>query len=168
MTAFFAMIVATHVTMTWSPGWDIQNRPLNHHQSFVTFDQSQPSRSVTFTYQLQHAVPNTTHIAGIHLFWGEAGTSRIGLCLHRFGQFGASGCAFTCRQWTCRTYNSFELCKIRTDASGNGGCSAIVMGVAPKRYELELDVRDTGDPVSGVIYQSPGPYGTGTLSFTMP
>jgi hypothetical protein len=158
----------TDVSLTWSPGWDNLTRPLDYHHSYVHFAQSETAGQLTITYVLSGAVPKAPHVAGIHLFWGRAGVPDLRMCLHHFGQFGATGCAYTCRQGTCRTYNSFELCQFTTDAHGNGACTVTVSSIARGRYELEIDVRHSPDPVSAVIFQTPGPYAAGTLSFTMP
>jgi hypothetical protein len=166
--AFLTVLISTTVSMTLSPGWDVLSRPLDYHHSSASLDESASQRAVAIQFRLQGATPNTAHLAGIHFFWGPAGTPSLGKCIASFGQFKVDACAYACRQGTCRTYNSFELCTIATDAHGNGQCDVVANHVAPGRYELELTVRDFNRPVSAVIYQTPGPYGAGTLSFTMP
>src|SRR5215472_8267055 len=142
-TAFVALLLAmwaallpgqvladgTNVGVTWSPGWDYLNRPLDYAHSVAHLDESASTHQVKIAYALREASPNATHVAGVHLFWGPAGTPSLGKCLRSFGQFGASNCAYACRQGMCRTYNSFELCRFTTDAQGNGGCSVIINGV---------------------------------------
>lgn len=158
---------AQTTVMPWHPGWDYFNRPLNYLTSFAAYAQAPQAKDLSVVYHLEHALPHTAHIVGLNLYWGPAGTPSTGLCVPHFGQFPASNCAYACRQNICRTYNSFELGALATGADGSALHALTVHGLAPGIYELQFYVREQGTANSGVIYQSPAPYGVGTVFITV-
>ncbi len=161
-------VSAARITLPWSAGWDIFTEPLNYRHSFVSFDQSAATNNIQVLYRLEGAVPNSQHLVGIDLYWGPVGTPSTGMCVTDFGQFTASNCGYACRQGICRTYNSFELGVVTANSSGNASFTRTVRSVTPGTYELQYFVRETTEPPSYVIYQAPAPYGSGTVTLTVP
>ena len=160
--------LAKNVKLAWTLGWDDFSQPLDLVRSFVRYNHPPSTSDLSVTYSLKGAVPKTSHLVGVHLFW--ASTSQ---CVTTFGQFTPSGpCGSVTRQDVTRVVQSFEFGTLTTNTKGNGNFTVNVSGIAPGTYELEFHVRIGAEPpcpVCNVIYQSPGPvFGQGTVSITIP
>ena len=151
-------------TQPWTAGWDDLSQPLDYVNSFVSYTQpASPSNSLSITYHLVGAVPNTVHQVGVHVGFGHP-------CPTALGQFPAlTACGTITRQNQTTTLVAVELGTLTTDANGNADLTIPVNGIVSGTYELEFDVRTGICPgACGVIYQSPGPFALGTTIITIP
>jgi len=157
--------------LPWTPGWDEFDRQLDYASSSLVYRQppGHPS-NLLFQYHLRGANPNDRYPLGIHLFWTS--TSQ---CVPKLGNKVPSNCDVATREGVTRAFETFELGSCSTDSDGNCDKGIAIVGIAPGVYELEFNVRiPASDPNSptcpfcSVIFQSPGPYGAGTVFVTVP
>jgi hypothetical protein len=152
----------------WSAGWDVFTEPLDYtsNNSTVTWNQPGSTSNLVITYHLAGARPNWNYQVGVHLF---------DRCDPAFGQYTSNiPCSRPAtRQNTTRNVQAFDLGSIPTDSLGNGGGAFPVLKIARGDYELEFDVRaGVGCPADpgecNVVFQSPGPFGVGTIKVSIP
>ncbi len=156
--------VGNTFTKVWTPGWDIFNQPLDYTNSYVTYTQPAATpNSLSITYHLVGAAPNSTHAVGVHMGFGHP-------CPATFGQFPSlSGCGSITREGQTATVTAFEMGTLTTGANGNGDVTVQVNGIASGTYEFIFNVRlGLCGGACAVIYESPGPFGLGTVVVTVP
>jgi hypothetical protein len=148
-------------TQQFTQGWDVLGGMLNYTSSNVTWSVSSTG-DFKATYNLVGAQPSFVYQVGLHFY-----------CTANPGMFGRFPSGKTCntitRQGVQETGTATEFGIVLTDASGNGSFSVDAGTVAAGTYHVEFDVRDGagcnligGASNCNVIFQSPGPFGTGT------
>jgi hypothetical protein len=148
-----------------SAGWDVFNEKLDYTKSFVDWSQPGSTSNLLIKYHLVGARANWAYQVGVHVF---------DRCDSAFGQYlRIIPCSTPAtRQNTSRNVEAFEFGAVSTDPSGNGAETFVVHRIASGNYELEFDVRaNVGCPDSGscdVVFQSPGPFGIGTIHISIP
>jgi hypothetical protein len=148
----------------WSSGWDVTSgEPLNLDQSEVDWHQPGKSSNLQISYHLVGARPRWVYQVGVHLF---------DRCDPAFGQFPqVIPCSRPAtRQGFSRNVQAFDLGTVTTDSFGNVAQGFTVQNIARGTYELEFDIRaGEGCPPSNcdVIFQSPGPFGRGTVTVSI-
>jgi hypothetical protein len=151
----------------WTTGWDVENEKLNFDKSYVEWGLQGSKPNLVIKYHLVGAKPNWAYQVGVHVF---------DRCDPAFGQYPKiipCSSPATREHTTRNLVQAFEFYPpVSTDPSGNGGQTFVVHDIASGNYELEFDVRaDVGCPYSGscdVVFQSPGPFGVGTIHISIP
>jgi len=160
--------LANPTAQRWTPGWDNFSVPLNYKASELTWSVNSANKTMSVTYKLVGAVPNSFYGAGVLIFCSTFPAT--------FGQFPTSfvsggDCTSFTRQGVTKTAAGALFGVITTDIHGNGSFSVVVGPIAAGSYDLEFAVIDTGGSLcgdNGTDFQSPGPiWGDGT-TITIP
>jgi hypothetical protein len=156
------------VTQNFTDGWDNFGEPLNLIKSSVKWTVSPTKHTLTVTYSLVGARPSKLYQVALNFFCTTFPAN--------FGQFPTDGGGGTCpsatKQGVTATFAEVEVGVVTTDMHGKGSFTVVIGPVTPGTYDLEFFVHDgagcelNGGGGSGTCaadFQSPGPFGTGTM-----
>lgn len=148
---------------TWTPGWDRFDEPFDLGASDVTFTVS--PGTLTARYSLGGAVPGRRYAFGLHLFRDPATP-----CAPSFGPYPNTGCNSATRQGTTHGYAAYDADHVTIAANGTASATIHYAPIPRGQYVLEFHTRVdcAGFPGCDVVLQSPGPWGTGTVTVDIP